>query len=190
MKTYTIKLHGYCTEARIYELNQDAAEYWNNLLIVGEDESLYEYLEGEAETDDHSPEADFLNGEDQFDASSLYANVKYIDTAQARINVKNGDEEILDMVLNEDGVNIEWADGDELPTPALLVSDYSKGVFFQTDLELDDEKTFDKSKLKVILSEEDEGEAFVGVSYDGVELELDDFFLTGKGRTYTITNLD
>jgi len=190
MKTYTIKLYGYCTEARIYELDQDAAEYWNNLLLVGEDESLYEYLEGEAEADDHSPEADFLNGEDQFDASSLYANVKYIDTAQARINVKNGDEEILDMVLNEDGVNIEWTDGDELPTPALLVSDYSKGVFFQTDLELDDEKTFDKSKLQVILSEEDEGEAFVGVSYDGVELELDDFFLTGKGRTYTITNLD
>jgi hypothetical protein len=188
MSKYTIKLYGSCTEARIYELDQDAAEYWNNLLIVGEDESLYEYLEGEAT--DHSPEADFLNGEDQFDASCLYATVKYIDTAQARINVQNGNEEVLDMVLNEDDVNIEWVEGDEMPSPALLVSDYSKGVFFETELELDDEKTFDKSKLQVILSDEAEGEAFVGVSYDGVELELEDFFLTGKGRTYTITNLD
>ena len=188
METYTIKLYGYCTEARIYELDKSAADYWNDLLLVGEDESLYEYLEGEAT--DHSAEADFLNGDDQYDASSLYATNTYIDTSQARINVRNSDEEVLDMVLNEDDVNIEWVEGDELPSPALLVSDYSKGVFFQAELELDDENTFEKSKLKVILSEEDEGEAFVGVSYDGVELELDDFFLTGKGRTYTITNLD
>jgi hypothetical protein len=188
MSRYTIKLYGHCTETRIYELEQPAAEYWNDFLSLGEDDTLYEYLEGE--TTDHPLEADFLNGGDQYDASSLYATTTYIDTAQAKINIKKGDEEVIDMVLNEDGVNIEWVEGDEMPSPALLVSDYSKGVFFETELELDDEKTFDKSKLRVILSEEDEGEAFVGVSYDGVELTLEDFFLTGKGRTYTIINLD
>jgi hypothetical protein len=51
-----------------------------------------------------------------------------------------------------------------------------------------DVRRLDQRALDLLFK--DEGEAFVGVSYDGVELELDDFFLTGKGRTYTITNLD
>jgi hypothetical protein len=183
-KTYNIGLLGICEKVTIYALEEDARIYWD--MNIASDESQIEaYLEGD---DTESPipgEADFLEGETRDQAPCLAREYTIVNLPDCKLVINDGEnEEVVDLSSDDHEVTVDWDEEDTEEIDGLVVLERMKGLIFESEIDLNEE--FDKSKLKIVLQEETNGDSLIGIFYDGEELEIMDYDLQHKGTTYEI----
>ena len=150
--------------------------------------------EGSVEIDqmEHDAIAEVLEKEMVDDSDEIYTGVYDSDFVLQVFN--ENDEMIFDSLADED-----WAFDDELKMehdnyeffaeedePMLFVESYSKGTFFEFELETDEE--FDPFLISPVITEINERfEIITGLCYNGklLEKEFGDYW--GKGYYYHLT---
>jgi hypothetical protein len=183
-KKYTVSLMGNCSEARIYELNQEAVDYWDS--SIGYDTvDISDYMEGNA-PEDMPEDADFLNGDDRYDAESIVKNFTTVNIPECWLVIEsdNDEKEVVELCSDSHGITVDWLEEETEDFQGLLVTENKKGLIFQSEIEIKGD--FDKSKLKILLQEEEQGDAFIGLFYDEEEMDFTDYSLQHKGSYYEI----
>jgi len=190
MKKYTLQLIGYCQNIKAYELNEESANYWREKINDGDESELSEYMWGDLDDDNPIPEeAKFLNGEDEYGASCLRNEFTVLNLSDCLFNIATEDsDENIDLDDDNCPIVYEWVEADTLPSPALIVSEHMKGIVMRGEFSLEDGKELDKSKINIVISEQEFGDQILEIKYDDEEIDMDYWDLTGKGRYYYIVD--
>jgi len=190
MKEYTLQLTGYCYNIKAYEVNEEAANYWREKINDGDESELSEYMWGDLDDENPIPEeAKFLNGEDECDASCLQNEFTVLNLSDCLLTITTEDsEENIDLDDDDCPILYEWLEADTLPSPALIVSDHMKGIVMKGEFSLEDGEELDKSKITIVISEQEFGDQILEIRYGDKEIDILDWDLTGKGRYYYIVD--
>jgi len=151
-----------------------------------EEEQRQKLHESDVESGDCDPEviSEIVNKYDIFESDDIYLG-PYNDPENFIIQVYNENDDLIWESKNDH----EFEDHDYQflfeTDIALIIEDYSKGQFFQYEIELDEE--FDPKSLKPIVSEIGERiEIITDFTYNGTDLSLFKEFgdYWSKGLTY------
>jgi hypothetical protein len=171
MKKYKIVISGRGAECYVHSINE---------------EQLKEFISSEVESGDCEPEtiSEILNKEDIFETDNIF------------LGPYNNPEDFLIQVFNDNNVKI-WESDQKFEFQgteneylfetdnSLLIEDYTKGEFYNYEIEVDGE--FDENKLKPVITEIAEVvEIITGFYYGDVDLnnykDYGDYW--SKGITY------
>jgi hypothetical protein len=171
MKKYKIVISGRGAECYVHSINE---------------EQLKEFISSEVESGDCEPEtiSEILNKEDIFETDNIF------------LGPYNNPEDFLIQVFNDNNIKI-WESDQKFEFQeteneylfetdnSLLIEDYTKGEFYNYEIEVDGE--FDENKLKPVITEIAEVvEIITGFYYGDVDLnnykDYGDYW--SKGITY------
>lgn len=179
---YNVYVNGTCLESKYYPIDYATREFWEENIY---DELLNDYLWGDADLNDIPENARFLGDEPDdyycdtvsivIDPTACIVSVSPVDEAPPVDDFDIEDENIVSLDVDEFNDDLY-----------LVVSEIYKGTIYGGEIEIDE--PFDKSKLKIHLSKDLEGEPSLAyMTYDGVDIDNTEMeLMESKGRSVFI----